>query len=325
MILRPLYSIGIALVVASGITHSGRAQDVNSLKSGVVRIHNSQTDDVGTGFILKIEGTQIYIVTAAHVVSGDRHPKIYLFNQPRDSIEAEVINQEDEGTKGLAVLQATIDSRLVSGIRALNLTGTSRLNGGEGVRIIGFPDSVEFWTVGSGTVARVEGKNIVFSGSIRGGYSGAPVLLQGSVLGVVTDVSQSDAYAVRSEAVELYVNGIIRNLSTNSNSSGSPSDEYSYQIIGSINNQPIKSIDTKEHRIFIPFQGKLRTFDLTVKQLTNGSYCDVGVIKFPSWSFPPRSSNDGTGIPRVYFSGGVQNAKNSPYLELLVNPGTRCR
>lgn len=47
MILRPLYSIGIALVVALGVVHNSRAQDVNSLKSGVVRIHNSQTDEVG--------------------------------------------------------------------------------------------------------------------------------------------------------------------------------------------------------------------------------------------------------------------------------------
>lgn len=188
------------------------AQDISALKPAVVRIENNRLNEVGTGFIVKIDGNQVYIVTAAHVVKGDQHPRIYLFNQQHDSLRAEVLDREDDDIKGLALLRLKVSGHLASGLTALKLSSTKHLSGGEDINVIGFPDSTAFWTVGRGSIARIEGRNLVFSGAIRGGNSGGPVILNGLVIGMVTDMRQSSTYATRGEAIEPYVNGIVKNL-----------------------------------------------------------------------------------------------------------------
>lgn len=213
MILRFLILGSISLVVGAFIQpRRSLAQDLNSLKQGVVRIQNTRNAEVGTGFIVKIVGNQVYVVTASHVVRGDQHPQIYFFDQPRDPIQAELLDREDDETKGLALIRAKVDSRLVSTSIALEFSPTSQLTGGEDVKVIGFPDGVAFWTVSTGTIGRLEGRNVVFSGRLSGGNSGAPVIRGGLVLGLVTDVTQSSSYASRAEVIEIYINGIVRNL-----------------------------------------------------------------------------------------------------------------
>jgi V8-like Glu-specific endopeptidase len=201
-------SVALAFVYSSKIL----AQDISTLKSGVVRIQNSKSDEVGTGFVIKVNGNQAYIITAAHVVKGDQHPSVYLFNQQHDALQSEVLDREDDDTKGLALLRLKLSSRIASGITALKLSYTSQLDGGEDIKVIGFPDSTAFWTVGSGSIARIEGRNLVFSGAVRGGNSGGPVIFNGLVIGMVTDVSQAAAYAARGEVIETYANGIVANL-----------------------------------------------------------------------------------------------------------------
>lgn len=205
--------------------HNVYSQDINSFKAGVVRIRNARFDEVGTGFIVKVDGNQLYIITAAHVVRGNQHPSVYLFNQQRDALQAELLDREDDDTKGLALLRLKVSSALVTGIRALHLSYTSQLGGGEDVKVIGFPDGTAFWTVDRGSIARIEGRNLVFSGSIRGGNSGGPVILNGSVVGVVTDVTQAAAYAARGEVIEPYVNGIVPNLITLGNPKTVPTSD----------------------------------------------------------------------------------------------------
>src|SRR5437764_13307707 len=164
------------------------AQRVNSLKSAVVRIRNTRSGEVGTGFIIKIDNNLIYVVTASHVVSGNNNPDVFLYNRQQDALSAQVIDRESENQKGLALLTLkSNDTRTFSGLTSVSFGDSSQLNGGESVKIIGFPDGTSFWTVSSGTVSRVEGNNLIFSGSIRGGNSGGPVILDdGQVIGMVT-------------------------------------------------------------------------------------------------------------------------------------------
>jgi hypothetical protein len=123
-------------------------------------------------------------------------------------VEAEVLDREEDDVKGLALLRLKVRSGMAKGVTALELGATTQLGGGEDVRVIGFPDGTAFWTVGSGVIARLEGRNLVFSGSVRSGNSGGPVIFNGQVIGLMTDVSGSSAYAARGEVIELYVNGI---------------------------------------------------------------------------------------------------------------------
>lgn len=188
------------------------AQDVNSLKAGVVRIVNTKSGAIGTGFIVKINKDRIHIVTSSHVVSGNEHPDIYLYNRQQDPVKATVQDIEEDGLKGLALLTLKSNEETFSGLTELSFKDSSLLSGGEDIRIIGFPNSTSLWTVSSATVARIEGRNLVFSGMMHEGNSGGPVILNGQVIGLVTDLSQGFGYAARSEGIVSYVNGIVRNL-----------------------------------------------------------------------------------------------------------------
>jgi hypothetical protein len=201
------------------------------------------------------------------------------------------------------------------------------------------PDSAQLFDKRKSPSANITILNIS-SGNLGPGYSGAPVLdSNNKVLGVVDGGLRAGASAISWAIPITYVEWrdiasariLVNELSNLDTANlffleeyrGQVIDQYTYQISGSINGTPV-SIEKGNYREMLPFQGKLKVFDLTVKQFTNGMYCDTIVIKFPNWNFPLGGSNDATGKPRTYFSGGVQNAKNSQYLELLLNPGTIC-
>lgn len=193
------------------------AQDINSLKSAVVKIRNTKTGEAGTGFIVKIDKNLIYIVTASHVVKGDENPAIYLYNrQQQDPLRANLKYREDENEKGLALLTLkSTEPNTFSGIKSVSFVGTDQLDGGEPIRIIGFPNDTPFWSVNSGTVSRIEGNYLIFSGSVRGGNSGGPVILNnGQVIGMVTDTteSQGESSAAKTEIIVSYVNGLVPKL-----------------------------------------------------------------------------------------------------------------
>ena len=178
----------------------------------MVRVRNTKFGDVGTGIIVKISRGEAYIVTAAHVVRGDARPEVYLFTQQREALRASLIHREDDDQRGLALLGLKADRQTLSGLTALNLGSSSGLEGGEGVTLIGFPDGTSNWTVTSGTVARLEGRNVVFSGSVTDGNSGGPLLLGGQVIGLVTDSGPTLSHAVQAESVALYIRGVEHEL-----------------------------------------------------------------------------------------------------------------
>jgi hypothetical protein len=188
------------------------AQETTVLKSGVVRIENSARQEVGAGFIIKIDGSKVYVVTSAHVVKGGRSHKIYLFSDQYESSTATVLDREEDDTKGFALIRFEIDGQAASKITHLDFSSTSELGNGESVRLIGFPGGTSLWTVDNSYIKRLDGRNLVLSGTIREGNSGGPVILNGRVIGLVTDIAQSDAYASRAENVVAYINGISKDL-----------------------------------------------------------------------------------------------------------------
>lgn len=139
-----------------------------------------------------------------------------------------MLDREDDDGKGLALLLVKSSYRSLSGVTSLKLGSTADLGNGEIVRVIGFPNGTNLWTVETGNIKRLQGRNLILSGVIREGESGGPVILNQEVIGLVTDVGQGDAYATRAENIITYVNGIVRNLINlgpqNSNSASTPKD-----------------------------------------------------------------------------------------------------
>ena len=84
------------LVCIAALTALAHAADDRDFRSGVVRIESTSVEGKvrkGAGFVVSIEDGVAFIMTAAHVVAGDKTPQIELFSHPLQ-IEASVIRQD---------------------------------------------------------------------------------------------------------------------------------------------------------------------------------------------------------------------------------------
>jgi V8-like Glu-specific endopeptidase len=282
-----------ALTILLLLTLVTAAQDMKALKAGVVRIKNNNSGEVGAGFIVGIHKDLIYIVTASHVVKGADNPQVYLFNNQFQALPAEQLNRDEDNPKGLAlVLVRSHNGETLSGLATLKFADSSEVNGGEGVKIIGFPASTSFWDVSAGIISRLEGNNLIFAAPIRGGNSGGPVILSdGRVIGMVTDTteSQGTSSAPKAEVIVSYVNGLIPGLIDSS-------------PVGTRKVNPI----VKENEV--PNDQFCRTLTKLVDSSRNNFYPIVGAATNSENTFYPKISLPGARggyvIPkdRVYYS-----------------------
>ncbi len=183
------------------------AQDIGELKKGVVKI-TAQVEGktrVGTGFIVRLEKDAAYIVTASHVIEGDPKPQITFFPQPQQPFTAQIIGMEPDKEKGLATLR--LSGTAPEGVIALTLDQTSAVTGGEAVTFIGFPPTLAPWAVSTGSVSGLKGPVLTFQALVEEGHSGGPLLLNGKVIGVVSDARERMGYAVPSAILDVALRG----------------------------------------------------------------------------------------------------------------------
>jgi formylglycine-generating enzyme required for sulfatase activity len=79
---------------------------------------------------------------------------------------------------------------------ALALDLTTKVAGGEAVTFIGFPRALPPWTVSTGSLSGLKGPTLAFQALVEEGHSGGPLLLNGGVIGVVSDARERLGYAV---------------------------------------------------------------------------------------------------------------------------------
>jgi len=202
------------LVLMLGLEHSPAAivgtLDIVALQAGVVRITatpSGEPQKVGTGFIVRLERDVVYIVTAAHVVSGDAQPKVQFFTQPDVSAQATVKHSEggDEVT-GLALLVVRGKDNLPSGLTALTLTSAPRMAGNDEIILIGHPRGAGDWVILRGSIASRQGRYVIVDANIDEGNSGGPIIQNGEVVGVVGGVTRYGR-GVTSGSVREYLEG----------------------------------------------------------------------------------------------------------------------
>lgn len=169
--------------------HALLAQDIAQVKKGVVKI-TAQVEgknQIGSGIIVKLEEDHAYIVTASHVIEGDPQPNVMFFSAPHRPFRARVLGLEGGNPAGLAAL--LIEGKLPPDLQALNLDQTTSIGGGEVITLIGFPRlEGSLWMVTTGTLSGRRGRALSFAGVADEGNSGRPVLFQGKVVGIVTQV-----------------------------------------------------------------------------------------------------------------------------------------
>ncbi|TKB70756.1 MAG: hypothetical protein E8D52_01295 [Nitrospira sp.] len=186
----------VGFVVVSASTSIGYAQNIEDLKKGVVKIA-AQVDGrtkVGSGFIVRLDKDAAYIVTAAHVVEGDSKPTVTFFLNPQQPFVAQVVGIDGGDPQGLAALR--VAGPIPDGVVALPLDLTTEVVGGEAVTFIGFPPTLPPWTVSTGTISGLKGPTLAFQALVEEGHSGGPLLLNGQVIGVVSETRGRQGYAV---------------------------------------------------------------------------------------------------------------------------------
>ena len=183
------------------------AQDIAQVKKGVVKI-TAQVDGktkVGSGFIVRLDKEAAYIVTAAHVVEGDSKPTVTFFLNPQQPFVAQVAGTEGGDPQGLAAVR--VAGPIPDGVVALPLDRTTKVAGGETLTFIGFPRTLPPWTVSTGTVSGLKGPALAFQALVEEGHSGGPLLLNGQVIGVVSETRERLGYAVPASIVGVALAG----------------------------------------------------------------------------------------------------------------------
>jgi hypothetical protein len=198
----------ILLLVGLVLSHPLLAEDIGQVKKGVVKI-TAQVEGknrVGSGVVVKVEEDHVYIVTASHVIEGDQHPNVFFFSAPHRPFRAQVLGLEGGNPAGLAAL--LVEGKIPAGLLALNLDQTAAVSGGESITLIGFP-RVEgsLWAVTTGTLSGRRGSALSFSGTADEGNSGGPVLFQGKVVGIVTEVGAKFNTAVPAAVARFALDG----------------------------------------------------------------------------------------------------------------------
>lgn len=185
----------LVLLVALGSVAQALASD--ELKAGVVKVIASVEGKtrVGTGIIIRVEHDAVHVVTASHVIEGDPRPQVEFFTRPNRPLAGRVIGLEGGDPRGLAAL--LVEGDLPEGLQALTLDPSIQVNGGEAVTLIGFPRKLgTAWAVTTGSISGLRGRDIAFQAPADEGNSGGPLIMNGKVVGVITESRGQFAYAV---------------------------------------------------------------------------------------------------------------------------------
>jgi hypothetical protein len=165
---------------------------------GVVKIRNEKLRRVGTGVIVKTYKPFVYIVTAAHVVEGEKTPQITF--PGLGSYKGETLTLEGGDDRGLALI--VVEEELSHKVRALALEPYTSAVQGDSVSVIGFPRVLNTpWARIPAKVAGRSGKEITVSASIEEGNSGSPVIKNGKVIGIIVQADDRMGYATPTSVV----------------------------------------------------------------------------------------------------------------------------
>lgn len=198
----------LLLALLCHVALSGEQQDgVEALSASVVKITSNAPEGptrTGTGFVVRVDEELIYIATAYHVVEGDSKPQVTFYHDKRRPVAAEIGDFEaDKAGLGFLIVRDRAIARRVGVLP----WSAGVLRGGENVSTVGFGQGAGPWGVTKGTVASVSGSNIRINGTFGEGNSGGPIILNGSVAGMLTDIEQGFGIGKPAAIVKLTLEG----------------------------------------------------------------------------------------------------------------------
>ena len=207
-----LYIVLCVYLLLGNISISAAA-DLNDLKAGVVKITSNPQEGsrkVGTGFIIRVEPEVAYIITAAHVVSGDAQPRVEFFTNRNVSVKGAVLPgaEVNDDVRGLALVVVQGKDQIPKGLRSLSFgTSTDMVSGGEETRIIGHPGGGGDWAVLKRDISNRFGRDITLDPGVASRFSGGPMVINGKVMGIVMSNRGEFGLGITHKSVLNYVEG----------------------------------------------------------------------------------------------------------------------
>jgi TPR repeat protein len=199
--------------------------DLEQLKNSVVRIFDAAKPEstIGGGIVIGSDSTRVYVLTCFHVVGDAKSLQVQFYRHPAAKY---IVNTEKaDDSLDIAVISVSpADSPLPSGLMRLSLARFSAGTVGMQATSIGFPFGRE-WHPAINPVLTPDSLNdlrkfTMQKASIDRGNSGGPVFTPaGELLGMVTNLGQLEAVAVKMEEALRVVDELWR-LPVNSISRG---------------------------------------------------------------------------------------------------------
>ncbi len=215
---------------------SASAQELDKAVSALVRISGMRggTPVRGSGFVVGLDRDKATIVTASRVIEGVQQLEITFAADRTESFSARLVLGTEAGNqRGLAALQVL--GALPAGVIALSFETEDRLQQGEDLFLLGFPEAsttpLALWRRHAGP----NGNFLQLDGSVEEAFSGAPVFLKDKVVGVVTvtDEDLQRVFAVKATVARKAVVGWGARLGGHSSiqSRCEPGEEYTRENI----------------------------------------------------------------------------------------------
>ena len=182
--------------------------DLARARHAVVRVIADGGNSIGSGSIIKIDGGVAYILTAYHVIQqyvSRGHVRVELFTE--EVLEARISGQRIDTDNDIAVLIV----RNLPSVPPPTIPWESTVTETQRVYALGHPIGVPGWVVTDGTVSRILGGKIYFSGTAVGpGNSGGPLLnAEGAFVGMNVSVAAHLGIALAADVIRALIRGWI--------------------------------------------------------------------------------------------------------------------
>jgi len=183
-------------------------QSYEGLKRAVVQVITGNQS--GSGFIFKITDDFVYILTAAHVLNFDTEPKVKFFKHEKKFV-AEVIKRADEENIDMAVLLLDKEkSDLPANLVSLSLSSEFNfLKDTDWVDIIGIPNETNSWGNFKRKVVKAGSFKVTLEQELTDGNSGAPLLKNNQVVGLVGKSKEPFLYAIPITIIQLFLSEVV--------------------------------------------------------------------------------------------------------------------
>ncbi|MDH3444450.1 MAG: SUMF1/EgtB/PvdO family nonheme iron enzyme [Deltaproteobacteria bacterium] len=188
--------------------------DVSRARGSVVRVIAEGGNSIGSGAIVKVQGTTAYVLTAYHVIrydveNGVNFVEVELFTE--EKLRARISQRRIDVLNDIAVL--TIDKLPAKVPPEIPWGYSAELRDLDKIYAVGHAGREVGWYVTDGTISRIQGGKIYFSGTaVSSGNSGGPLLNeQGALVGMNLRLG-SQGLAIREDIARAIVDRWVPSL-----------------------------------------------------------------------------------------------------------------